>query len=416
VLRSDRIWWALAAVLLLLSVFYAVRGFMSYSHVHPYEDGVGFMDVNRRWAEAHYVLRGKNPFDVAFAHSPPARKVAPERQFDTPRNSDVDADLGVPEGVVYPPWAYVTGILLLWPPYSVLAPYYACLMVAALAVVFVWAAGLGRPWGRATAAAFGAAALALASWGGAILLGNYPTIIVAFLVASLWLAERNRPILAGLFLALALTKFTIAGPFVLAFLVKRQFKTVAAAMGSLLIASSVTWFLTRTDPIEMVAQMMAASRQFIGAGYGPLQYLLRAGVGPSAASALVGVPVVALGLAGMLAARRCSLLVLFGIAGIVARLCSYHYYYDDNAMVFALMAFAVSAFRSGQLLPLAWFFILGLTLWAPARTSQIAAAQVFNQAVWIASAVILAVCGPGWETAEPPDSVPADRAAAVEQA
>ena len=256
----------------------------------------------------------------------------------------------------------------------------------------------------------------MASWAGAITLGNYPIIVVAFLIASLWLAEQNRLILAGPFLGLALTKPTIAGPFVLAFLEKRQFKTVAAAMAYLLIASSITWFLTKTDPIEMIAQMMAASRQFIGAGYGPLQYLLDAGVAPSAASALVGVPAIVLGLAGMHAARRCGLLLLFGIAGIVGRLSSYHYYCDDNVMVFVLMAFGVSAFRSRRMLPLACFLILGLTLWVPARTSQIAAAQVFNQAVWIASAIILAVCGPHWATAKRPDGIPGDCATAAEQA
>src|SRR4030095_1864647 len=91
------------AALFVLGLLYSVRGscYMCTS--------AG--DFKMRWAEQHYVFRGKDPSLVW------ERQNAVMKGLQVParvENATLEPDLGLIE-VPYPPWAYATGALFAWP-------------------------------------------------------------------------------------------------------------------------------------------------------------------------------------------------------------------------------------------------------------------------------------------------------------
>ncbi|HUO08347.1 MAG TPA: glycosyltransferase family 87 protein [Phycisphaerae bacterium] len=390
-LIHDRRWWVLFCVILAaLSATYIVRGFgIYYGHLIA-DKKVGFADAQMRWSEVRYVLRRKNPFDVAFANDPAMKACAPLSQWSSGRDSSVDPDLGVPGGTVYPGWAYISALLFVGVPRAVLQNYYAAWMILSLAAMFAWGWTTGRMWGLRASLLFALSLTAIAGWTRAIYLGNYPLLLVLLLIVTLLLAERGHPLWAGLVLGIVLLKPTLTGPFVLVFLVRRDFKTVAVAGIYLAACSLVCWWLTRTDPLEMTRQMFAAGRVWVSGGYGPVQYLIRLGAAPQNATLIIGLLGFVLGVAAMVLARTKDLLVLFGIASIIARLWSYHYYYDDGVMLFALIALAVMAMRTNDSLLTLAFLAMGASLWAPAKLTEThLIVQLLQIVIWIAVVVVL---------------------------
>lgn len=384
-LAHRRLILGLSVCLLLLAGVYFLRGF--YNYFEP--TAIHGVDGRSRWIEARYVVRGKNPYDVAFAHVPSAAPFAPLGQSLVTRDSTPETDIGLPVEVVYPPWAFFTGALIFWTPYDVMLPYYAIIMSAGLVFLALWAAHQGRPFGGYATLLLVASTLALASWVGAIFTGNYPLVVIPLLAAVLWLDEKRHPVLAGLLLGVAFVKPTVVGPFFLALLVKRRFVSAAVCALYILLASLFTWYMTHTNPLEMLRQMSAISAEFVVAGTGMVQFLINHGIKPALATKYVGLVMGTLGFIALLASRKRDLLSLFAIAGITARLWSYHYYYDDNALLFALMVFALAAFSFKSRLAGACFLVLGGTLWMPARLTDIPAIQILENLIWIGSAVMI---------------------------
>ncbi len=389
---GRNVWIAAGCLLVLISIAYLARGFIIYCRGPgdgPVPTKVGQMDVRRRWVEQQYIFAGINPYDVAFAHSLPAQPFAPLGQADVRRDAKVIPDLGVPEGVVYPPWAYFSASLLFWMPLSLLIPTYTLLMTGALCFIAIWAFNLGRNRGRCVGITLALLSIALASWVGAIFLGNYPTLIVGCLVAALWLEDSKHPLAAAMMLAFALLKPTVAGPFIIVLLVKKRFISVTLMATYLIVATVVVCFHVHTPPLEMIRQMFAASRQFVNVGSGPTQYLIRAGMDPVAATRITGVVFLALGALAMGLARRASLLTLFGIAAVTARLWSYHLYYDDNVLLFLLMALAIRMLEARSTKFMVGFLACAVSLVAPGRTTDYIAFQIFQQGTWIICAILL---------------------------
>jgi len=398
----------LASILLaLFAAAYAARGYVIYFGILPVADFIPGCDALTHWREEHYVFRGQNPYDVMFAHMPGAAAFQPPAQVLVNRNAMPDPILGIPtSNVVSPPWAFSTMAPVFALPLRWSAPFYALLMLAGLSAVGVWAYRQGRPWGLSTAVFLAAAALALGSWCSAIFTGNYPLLIIPLLIGVLCLTEKNRPILAGLLLGLAVIKPTLGGPFALALLMHRRFTSLAVAAAWMVAASLITWWAIATNPVEILSQMFAASRGVLSAVNGPARYAIAAGADPVVATKISGLIAGVLGTLALFLARRQNLLTLFAIAAVTARFWMYRFVYDESILLFLLVALALAALRSRSHLATAAFLAVGMSLWMPARLTDHLAFQLFQQCTWATGVIVLLIWGQGWEQTSPTLSPP----------
>ena len=403
----PKVFWA--AILLSAGVWGANclwGAFESYSQIRrPPQSRSWPIDLHSRWVEVQYVLRGRNPYDVAFAHVSRFHDIEPRGQQTASRNSDVFSDLGPPGGIDYPPWSFPTLTIFLWPGATDCRWYYALWLAAGLAFVAAWTARQMRDVATRSAlltAAVVISVLACSAWGKSITVGNNPLIVVGFLMLAFELLVRNKNILAGLAMGAALLKPTVAGPFLIPLLLAGRWTALASAFGFISCESLLTWVLTKTNPIEMLRQMMSAGNLFIGSGFGPVQYLIHAGVFPSHAAALAAAGVLLMAAPGFWALRRMSLLAQFSFAAIVARFWAYHLDYDNAVLSFALVYLAIQLEQNRTSENLALFLFMAITLWMSGWEGELDyRIQILDILTWLAvgvSIVKVAVNpGPGAE-------------------
>jgi hypothetical protein len=123
-------------------------------------------------------------------------------------------------------------------------------------------------------------------------------------------------------------------------------------------------------------------------GVDPVALLTKMDVPVGVASKLTGAVVLATGCALIFLWRQASMLTLFALAGVTARLWTYHRGYDDLIGVFLLLALGVIGLERQRDAAIAAFLVMGLTLWLPARLMGFGAGMVLLLA-WIGCAVVL---------------------------
>jgi len=289
-----------------------------------------------------------------------------------------------------PPWAYEFGVLLTWPEWPAVRPYFAFVNLVALAFLMWWAYHLPRD-----ATSEGRLLLmgAVGAFGGsctATEVGQVSIIVTALLAGALWSDRSGRTYLCGILVALAMLKPTIAAPFALALLVTARYRAAAAAAAYGALASAITWIVTGASPLQMLQQMAAGAATYINDGtLGLVDIATLLGVPASAIVALpllVAVP----GLALMVAVRP-SLPLAFAVASVFARLWTYHKSYDDLMLVFVLIplgAYVLGGAPSRA--ALAAFLTMGALSWIPGRMLGLVEVQMAQLAVWpIALAVLV---------------------------
>jgi hypothetical protein len=359
--RLFYVLWAAAAVLLAGAVAYHAKGFTLL-----FGDRGGD-DFHQRWIELRYVAKGQNPYDVYYHVFNRGAK-----PWSDARDARLDPAIGHPDDGGYPPWAFASGWLFLWPSWPAALWYYAFLSLAAVAVVGCWATTLTPTgMGRVGQAFLFAGAVAVSACGTTLQVGQYGTIVAALIAASLWLltARRGRltDVLAGVLLGVAMLKPTIAGPFFLVFLVTRRWVAAAACVFYVAAAAAVVWSLTATSPVEMCLQMLASASDYVGDSQGLVAPLLRLGVAPRLVTPLLAAGVLLPAVALLWAFRRRGPAVLFAVAAVAARFWSYHKGYDDMMMVF-LLAPLLAAWlrRPADVIAAAGALLVGASLWMPA--------------------------------------------------
>jgi len=376
--NRDRFFYAMVAALLLLAAAYLGKGF--------YFSIKGGADLHRRWVEQQYILRGQNPYDVAFR----ARAMTKgDPLLETGRDAMPAPDLGIPYHVDYPPWTYLSGMLFFWPGSQLVAVWYSLWNVLGLAVIGVWVFRMAGECSRAARLFLLASVLAFGSFCTTIGTGNYGVLVLALLVLGYQLAESGRPVGAGLSLGVSLLKPTLSGPFLLAHLVKRQVVALAVAAGYLVVASMVVWDFTCTDPLEMTGQMLQASRHFVGAGFGPLNAAILAGIPYRVAVLGTAAVFVGLGMTVMVVFRDRPLLTLYAIASVTARLWTYHLVYSNLIMLFLLVALWRHAVSNPRPTNVVAFVAVALTLWLPSKAAELRCVMPVEYAIWIVGLITL---------------------------
>ena len=418
--RAATIATAILGLLACLNIFAGIHHLLTQTTTH--------VDLHLRWVDQQYILRGQNPYDVCFADRS-GDVQAYERKIG--RDCRAFADLGVPQDVGYPPWSFVIGTLLYWPPWEVVRLWSAAINMVALGFLAWWAARLavrgdhlagqrecvgvptpraGSPChqiqpasrasrmnGYALAVLFAVGALACSGHVGTLRVGQGTIVVLALLAAAHRADSAGRPLLAGLLLGLAMMKPTVAGPFILCLLISGRWRALASCTLYLLGASCLIWWQTGVNPAEMTLQMFEASRRFVADGTGPMNLALRLIPDPGRASAVLAIVCLIAAAVAMVRLRGRPLLELFAIAAICGRFWTYHRGYDDTALLFLVAALAMRALETGRSV---WFTAavgIGATLWMPGalysdHTGPVMdTINVARMLVWIPGAVLLTV-------------------------
>ena len=154
---------------------------------------------------------------------------------------------------------------------------------------------------------------------------------------------------------------------------------LAAATAYVVLASLVTWAVTRTNPIEMIEQMYTLAQGWID--HPDPRINEQHPIGISSFSSLmlalhvdrkVATPLAAITgflLAGVLMWlwRNGRTLTLFAIAATTGRLWSYHHPYDDVTLIFLIVALGELVLTHRSRGTVFAFCLVGLSLWRPYR-------------------------------------------------
>jgi hypothetical protein len=383
-------------ILCILSIVYHIKSFKLLLFVPGYGD-----DLHKRWLDQRYVLNGQNPYDVYFRyHASEAEKKPVPKRF---RNSDADPILGPPPSGGYPQWSFFTGYFLFALPWTLERIYWAIISAAALLFLGYWAYHEVRrrdqPPMLSTLAA--ASILAISTFGTTIALGQFAVFIVAVLAITLWLDERPLGIfrpsgeriaiacLSGTLLGIAMSKPTITAPFLMVYFFRRRFKTLLATGTYLALASVVISIVTKTDPLEMLHQMMVAGSTYLHDSYGPLTAMNDLGVPLWLAVKIAGIGTVVLAAIPIFFWRDGPPIVLFAIAATCSRLWAYHKLIDNGIIAFLLIALYVQAVTSRSRLLWITFVLAGLTLWPRPKFCDHFWYKLFQCVVWVMATGIL---------------------------
>jgi hypothetical protein len=365
-----------AAALFALGLLYLVKG--------SYYMFTSAGDFKLRWAEQHYVFRGKDPSLVW------ERQNAVEKGLQVPvraQNATLEPDLG-PLAGAYPPWAYVTGALFTWTSsFQTARALFAAANLVTLAWLLAWAIRLGSVGFGLSGWVLSLSVFATGSICTTFGNGQYGVMVLAALAGTALFAERGNWLLAGVLFAAALTKVTLAAPFALALLFSKYIKTVATACIYIACASGVVALSVHSDPVTMVKGMFSAEEHVANQGYSLINPLMFLGMNARLAMIIAAMGTIGIGSAVMWLIRREQLLTQFAIAGVVSRLWTYHSQYDNLIMLFLLMALGMLPGHSKRVR--ITFAVAGFALWAPARACDFAAFRVFQLVAWIACSAIL---------------------------
>ena len=308
-------------------------------------------DFELRWQEMQYLQRGIDPnlmfFELRAAHRPHAGPPYPVAR--SPFQSDlVVSAKAFPIGV-YPPWAHTLALPVgIVPELDRAKRVFLALNLALAAAVLAWTWRRLRPLDIGLALAAVAALASFAAFRSSIAVGNYGIVVAALLVGALALVEtgRPRPLAAGTLLGIAMLKPTLAGPFVLPFLVERRlWPALASATGVVALATLAFHGYTRTNPLESFLASVSHLDYFVtrGGGVPALVDRLKPVVAP--VHEYWSLLAFASGAAVTWFARRRAVLERFAIAAVVAMVWTYHRGYDETILLFPFVALLVLAWR-----------------------------------------------------------------------
>jgi hypothetical protein len=365
-----------------VAILYWAKGFR---YLIDGPGGTGAIDLRLRWVDQQYVLHRQNPFDVFFAqHGLPEPAAAREG-----RDASVISEIGAPAAVGYPAWSYFSGYLFFWPPWRATRFYYAGIQVICLLWLLRWAFLQGRQVDAWCGAFCAAAVAATASFCTTLGNGQYGILVLALLAAAMQLDEAGWQGAAGLLTGIACLKPNITGPFLLCFVAQQRWRAIGAALAYLAVASLWIWMAIHTNPLETLGQMMRGGERFAETGYGPVSIAIGLGMKPQTATPLIALAGAALSLVLCAKFSRRPALDLFAIAGVTARLWTYHQNYDNLSAVFLLVALSRIAWTRGTWSTVIALSAVGGSLWLPAKFTDLPWFQLLQCFAWIGGVVVM---------------------------
>jgi Glycosyltransferase family 87 len=401
--------WLLSAALLMLGAARIARGYQQLLH------GGNEPDLYLRWKEMRYLYKGQNPNDLAeaaavdfFSRPLPADAIkqlryaaayyAARKQAECPRDCRIDPDIGPLnywEGT-YPGWSYFNAAPFVLPTSWRVARVYFCFVDGvALAFTTIWVYRLGRSHSRAGGVFLAASMLAMFANYRVLDRGQYGFLVNALLIGTYYFMEKQGPVAAGVLYGLAAIKPQSSALVAVVFLVRRQWKLLAAATVYLVLASVCVWALSKTDPLEMLKQAIDAgsTRANDGGSSSFLSLAIALDVDRRLATRVLAVlGLVATGAIAWMW-RDGTSLAMFAIATTVGRLWTYHHSYDNVSLIFLLVALGKAMLMRNSFWTAAGFWVVGASLWTPPRLipggGTSLAGQVCQMMSWMAGLTIL---------------------------
>jgi Glycosyltransferase family 87 len=397
---AARIWYWGVFVLAPLALAYTGYGF-----VLLVRGNTGLPDdFMRRWREQRYVLMSIDPGDVFFTYEERmGRQPPPKLNF---RHVEVEKEIGVLDALAYPPWTYTTGILLHSMPLPWARLQYAFANLLALGSIWWWAMkqtpsglpGLARCF-------LPLSMLGTMPFWCTLAYGQYGVLIVAMLAWSVSLSEAGWGVVAGILMGMAMLKPSFTLPFGLLLLCRRDWRAVAVAAMYVLGGGLLVCWMTQTPPETFMSQSQAGAVLYAL----DLPSLLKALVVVAHVPMKVALPgltlifLIATGWWVMYTGDRASMLDRLAIAGLAARLFTYHRPYDDLLLVFLLVALTVRWMKRPTPSLVMATLAVGLSLWLPLGFGWKWPFAAMQHLCWVSGAVvltrdILAIPGPSGAT------------------
>ena len=236
-------------------------------------------DVARYWVMCQYVTAGENPYpitrrilleEVGPADKLKARMVLIPQPKSPETLALVIESLGPPEATYAPSSLGMLTVLLGWLPTEKAAVLWWIALEAAAHVAFAWllSGWLAAPCrlSRATnAAAIAALMLAFSPFAASVRSAQFSVVgALCILVAT---RPKTPSWLAGLALAIGLTKPTTAIPFVLWELARGRWRSVAVAAAIHLVLMALVCLLIKADPVAVHRDWMAITPYFMAGMY-----------------------------------------------------------------------------------------------------------------------------------------------------
>lgn len=379
----------LTLVLALAALAYEAKGFATII-------GTDLQDLRAQWILEKYIFNRQYPPDVVCGHGE-AYGATP---IHTGRNDAIDPALGKPPACAYPSWTFFTELLWMQPNWRATCLLFGAWNLGGLALVLTWSYRMGVRWGREQGWLLAMSAAAVSSICTTLRNGQFGLLIVAFLLAAMLCDQRNREIFAGILLGIAALKPTIAAPFFIIFLVRRRISVLASSAAYLAAAVAVIWAVSGAPPLDMFREMAYGEKIAGMDGYGPVDWLKGMGLGHSLSNGIPAVVGIITGLAITIAFRRIPLLPLMGMMSVISRLWAYHRHYDNVVLIFLLVALGEQMLRRQDRFSKAVFWMVGLSLWLPAKATEFEIFRVYQMIAWAGG--LAALCVLWWREAAAP--------------
>lgn len=386
----------IAALLFLVAAVYMLYGAAMYAR------GEG-IDTWMRWQETQYILHGQNPNDVFFAHR--ADEFEALESDLRPEDAPVIEELGPIEYGCYPPWCYGTLALYNWGSLPLAQVLFALMNAVALVWIGWWSwtaarrSGLDHSWALLALAAV-CATYALSN---TLRWGNLGVVCIALALGALRSAEHRRWLIGGLLLGASFVKPTVALPFGMLFLIRGRWGTLAVAGAYSAAAAGFTWFLTGTDPLTMLSETQQISLHvFQQKGVGLLQALIALEIPREIAYGLTLYGTVVVTTLALFAMRRRTLLSMFAVCAVGARLWTYHQEKDNLLLIPLVLALLFAFHRTGIRFILLAAALVAASIIAPGRIPGVPAVigdpyeLVVNSSghvLWVLGACIVLIWG-----------------------
>jgi hypothetical protein len=250
-----------------------------------------------------------------------------------------------------------------------------------------------RPAGRQSSAI--AAALLFATFPAAICIsyGQYGVLVLGLQLAAVAALARNRQVIGGILLGVALVKPQLTALLVLALMAFGYVGGALVAAGVAAVGTLAAAVLVHESPWVMVRESFRESAAYHDS-HNPLVIGFSASIGHGRALPMLGLAGIAL---VIVAARRLrkesALLPLAGLTAILTMFWTYRKHFDVALMTLPLIVIWMEFARTRRWRDGVMFLALGLTLWLPLRDDQWQrpALQMIDTVVWLGAALYLVV-------------------------
>jgi len=383
--RSHHALWTWGLLILLpLAIFYSGRGLIILARGHTGRPD----DFARRWREERYVIARINPYDVLFTRDRSIGRPLPTSDF---RTVPADPAVGGLDTIGYPPWTYFSGLAF----HSARLPWgrwqYAVANLIALVAITLWALGEAPPRSAPAARWFlPVCCLATMPFFCTLTYGQYGVLLIALLAWSARLSGTRRWWVSALLMGVAMLKPSVTLAFLLVPLRGRRGPELFLTAAYVALAGLAVCAWTRTDPHVFMLQMRVDSERYVLDAPGLLKAAVVAGV--PLRIAMPGLMLVLLAAAFLWIREfggRETVLDQLAIAGLTARIFTYHRPYDDLLLVFLLVALTARLIKRPTTGLLAGTFLVGLSLWLPLGFGWKWPFAAMQHLCWFAGAAIL---------------------------